>query len=200
MEPQTIHVLWWLFCYQVIAYSKNEHEASAPVIVNTRKLGEILLHEAVNKVGDWWFIYLFIYYFLPDTAFLLAHNLTASHVTTTSALFQWKHNPKNNVHDLDFKVTYSAFHCMYVTKFQYPSLLLDTVEMFRNSTIHKGWRSNGREVPFWAQDSFHFAFLSELLHQRPCTQHPLHLLHCLCCRSHAEHTKHTGSVHHTSWK
>lgn len=199
MEPQTIHVLWWLFCYQVIAYSKNEHEASAPVIVNTRKLGEILLHEAVNKVGDWWFIYLFIISFLIQRFCWHTTSLPLMSQPPVHC-FSGNTTPKTMSMTWISRWQCSAFHCMYVTKFQYPSLLLDTVEMFRNSTIHKGWRSNGREVPFWAQDSFHFAFLSELLHQRPCTQHPLHLLHCLCCRSHAEHTKHTGSVHHTSWK
>lgn len=34
--------------------------------------------------------------------FLLAKNLTVSQVTCCSALFHWKHEPKNNIHDVEF--------------------------------------------------------------------------------------------------
>lgn len=38
--------------------------------------------------------------------FLLARNLTVSLVTCCSAVFHWKHEPKNNIHDVQF-----LLHC-----------------------------------------------------------------------------------------
>lgn len=51
------------------------------------------------------------YYFLPE--FLLARNLSVSLVTCCSAVFQWKHEPKNNVHDVQFKLDCKG-HRQYV--------------------------------------------------------------------------------------
>lgn len=38
----------------------------------------------------------------PFLEFLLARNFTVSHITCCSAVFNWKHEPKNNVHDVNF--------------------------------------------------------------------------------------------------
>jgi len=40
--------------------------------------------------------------------FLQAHNLTVSAVKATSAVFHWQHNPKNNIHDIQFKLVCSG--------------------------------------------------------------------------------------------
>lgn len=77
--------------------------------------------------------------FLLCAEFLQAHNLTVSAVKATSAVFHWQHNPKNNIHDIQFKVPYHPAGQQYTIAFTsdinhisltFPQLVCSGVQRF----------------------------------------------------------------------
>lgn len=93
-----VHSLVHLTSLQVSAHSADTYKNSAPITIDTEKLGTYC------DAGRNLVCITCIYYFPSVSEFLHADSLNVTDISNVSAMFEWTHVAKNNVHHIKFKV------------------------------------------------------------------------------------------------